>query len=78
LIAFRGGGIDFSVRDRLGADKVSQRQRRDQRRLAVLSGDGEDGPSNQPAAVLRDRVVDVPDEPFLPVAQLERLALSFA
>jgi hypothetical protein len=57
---------------------VGDAQGGNQSGLAVLSGDGEDGPSNQPAAVLRDRVVDVPDEPFLPVAQLERLALSFA
>lgn len=76
LLAVVRRGIDFSVLDRLGPDQVREHESRNQRRLAVLACDREDGPTHEPALghpIMR--LVDVSDEPLLPLAQLERSAL---
>jgi hypothetical protein len=57
---------------------VNQHQRGDQRRLAVLSRDREDSAANAPATVGAVRLVNVANEPLLPLTQQKAATLPFA
>ena len=78
LVSVVRGAVNFAVHDRFRADEMRERDRGDQRGLAVLARHREDrAPHRAPAALIM-RLVDVADEVALPIAQLERLALALA